>query len=280
MPNCRRAAVYSSVISSSRSSAPAIAAVRASAPRRRNASTSTPGAAGAIVRGLTPSKCTESRGSPARFTAASMRASSGSTCTTMGPSLVSSSATISSTARAQGTRCAVPWSTPSRSTRSSRFVPGTTVTAPCATSRTRAREEPTAEHAGLRERQRYCVTPTDAHDLDGVGQRAARSAGGLRHRHPGQACLGDRIPDGRRPAVGFGLLDCRERRSVGEHAGRGLGQQRVDTGRAHVRNPLAATERRISMVPPRMVNTGAVRMALARRRSNNDDESGTGSTSA
>ena len=79
---------------------------------------------------------------------------------------------------------AVPWSTPSRSTRSSRFVPGTTVTAPSGDLQTRAREEPTAEHAGLRERQRYCVTPADAHDLDGVGQRAARSAGGLRAPTP------------------------------------------------------------------------------------------------
>ena len=71
----------------------------------------------------------------------------------------------------------------------------------------RAREEPTAEHAGLRERQRYGMPPGDPQDLDGIRQRAARSAGGLGHRHPGQAGLGDRIPDGRRPAVGLGLLD-------------------------------------------------------------------------
>ena len=47
LPNWRRAAVYSSVIASRRSSAPAIDAVRASAPRRCSASASTPGAAGA-----------------------------------------------------------------------------------------------------------------------------------------------------------------------------------------------------------------------------------------
>src|SRR5205085_7550171 len=65
--------------------------------------------------------------------------------------------------------------------------------------------------------------------------------------------------------------------------GAGRGEQSV--GRldeklvGHDRKPLAATDRRISIVPPRMVNDGAVRMAPASRRSNSDAEAVDGSRS-
>ena len=202
-------------------------------------------------------RCTESRGSPARFTAGSMRASSRIDLHHHRPVARRRAAPRSRrrpAPRARGARCRGARRRAARGRRAR--VPRHDGHRAVGDLEPRAREQPAAEHAGLGQRERH--------------RMSARRCAGSRWRRP--ACRRIRPPPrvptprpgrSRRPHPTWSAPSRRPRpaRPPRTSPCRRTRESRSRTAAdpaaaAHDRSPFAATERRISIVPPRMVNTG------------------------
>ena len=240
LPNWRRAAVYSSVISSRRferarhrRGAGERAASTQRVERRRRAPPARSSRRDAVEDDRVARLAGEVH-APARCCT-----SAGSTCTTIGPSSVveqRDDLVDGPRPRARGARCR--GAAPSRST---------SVVAP------RAGHDGHRVRRGPRGRRRRGATRRARRSRPaGAAPRGARRSAGPRWRRPtcrpdppaasgtdthGQPGVGDRLPDrrapSRRPRPARPRRTCR----VGEHAGGRLGQQRIDGGRSRSQTP-------------------------------------------
>ena len=108
----------------------------------------------------------------------------------------------------------------------------------------------------LGQRSRHAVAACDAHQRHDLGGRRCNATIILRGHHRRDPGLLDGGPQAGRQHARLGGLQHRMRAGFREQPIRGVGKHMLDV--AHLRpSPLAIAPRRISLVPPRIVKTGA-----------------------